>query len=84
MKKKYNDEKMMKKQSPSWTMTSRKFYIHQESTPGPGTYSMASTLSGPNFHMGTSLRSAIQDKTNTPGPGAYTPSKQLPFPGNTL
>ena len=74
----------MKKQGPSWTMTSRKFYSHQESTPGPGSYSMQNTISGPNFRMGTSARSSLETPTSTPGPGAYSPQKHLPFKGNTL
>lgn len=68
----------MIKQTPSWTMTSRKFYIHQEVTPGPGSYSVQSTLSGPNYRIGTSARSFLASTEKNPGPGSYSPNKLLP------
>lgn len=74
----------MNKDSPSWTMTSRQFYTHKETTPGPGTYSMTSKLNGPNFRIGLSQRISLTAKTENPGPGAYSPKKLLPFQGNTL
>lgn len=76
----------MKKASPKWTMTSRQFYTHQEFTPGPGAYSLKSTLTGPNVSLDRSPRSSLVPATAIliPGPGAYTPSKPLPSLGNTL
>ena len=74
----------MQKEAPSWTMANRKFYTHQEMTPGPGSYPVKSTLSGPNFRIGNSSRAPVGDLSNNPGPGQYSPKKQLPFNGNTL
>ena len=74
----------MMKGSPKWTMTSRNFYTHQEITPGPGAYPMSSTLSGPNFRLGKSIREPLAKSTINPGPGSYHPTKPLPFQGNTL
>lgn len=74
----------MQKEAPAWTMGSRKFYIHQEVTPGPGTYSISPIDSGPNFHIGRSERAPISTNKEIPGPGSYSPKKYLPFQGNTL
>ena len=68
----------MIKQTPSWTMTSRKFYTHEEKTPGPGSYSTPASLAGPNFKIGTSSRSFIGNNEPVPGPGSYSPKKFLP------
>jgi outer membrane receptor for ferric coprogen and ferric-rhodotorulic acid len=68
----------MIKQTPSWTMTSRKFYTHQEITPGPGAYSNPSSSPGPNFKIGTSPRLFLGNNDLTPGPGSYSPQKMLP------
>ena len=67
----------MIKQSPSWTMTSRKFYTHEEKTPGPGSYSTPTSMSGPNFKIGTSPRSFNGHNDSVPGPGSYSPKKSL-------
>jgi Sperm-tail PG-rich repeat len=73
----------MLKVSPTWTMASRKFYIHQEITPGPGAYSITSKNSGPVYRLGKSGRSTLGSNELNPGPGAYNPNKPLVFQGNT-
>ena len=74
---------MMQKKAPSWTIGGRKFYTHQEVTPGPGSYSIDSALSKISASVGRSSREAFDKGPQAPGPGSYSPVKPLPFNGST-
>jgi hypothetical protein len=74
----------MLKAAPTWTMTSRNYYTHQEITPGPGTYLVNESKPGPSIRLGKSIRESIAGVNLNPGPGSYSPIKPVTFLGNTL